>query len=354
MKKLMFLGLIMTSVYNLSAQNFKEEKDVNSFEKSSFTPFGNGGFGNVISNLGLSSTLNSGVDGKIEVKSKFKNRWVAGLTVEQAIGKNDKKATFYDFTKGMTSGTKAGLNIQYTLWNPKPLSKEFNERLNELKKEYAVKHDKPNWKLVQIQDIEQDSELKDKIPKYKMVNPFFFKLEGAFQKRKFSYAVDSASLKKIDENLLTPEFNFTVGYALSPTSYIAVSYNYAESYESADEMEFLQKFGTTDNLYSQTIAFGKPDFEKDHKATIEYRKSFGEGFAIAPSATYGIASDKIAFSIPLYFIKGIEKETPTGLQGGVNLGYLSSTRGNWSSFKDGFGAQLIVSAPFSVFGDLFK
>jgi hypothetical protein len=354
MKKLMLFGLLMATYYHLSAQNFNKESDINQFEKSSYTPFGNGAFGNVLSNLGLSSTLNSGVDGKIEVKTKFKNRWVGGLTVEQAIGKNDKKATFYDFTKGLTAGTKVGLNIQYTFWNPKSLSNADRKTLNELKKAYATKHSISNWRMVQIQDIEQDGVLKDKLPTYKNTNPLFFKLDGAFQKRKFSYAVDSVNLNKIDENLLTPEINFTAGYALSLSSYIAVSYSYSESYESADEMEFLKKFGTTTNLYSQTIAFGKPGFEKDHKTTIEYRKSFGEGFAIAPSVTYGFTSDKIAFSLPLYFIKGVEKDTPTGLQGGVNLGYLSSTKGSMSSFKDGFGAQLIVSAPFSVFGDLFK
>lgn len=44
---------------------------------------------------------------------------------------------------------------------------------------------------------------------------------------------------------------------------------------------------------------------------------------------------------------------PNGLQGGVNLGYVTATDTSWSKFKDGFGAQLILTAPFSIFGSMF-
>lgn len=373
MKKILFIGLLIGFSVQLKAQDkeieqFNKKVNADRLEKqkevqsNSFTPYGKGAFSNVISNISLSSILNNGVDGKIELKS-VANHWLSGgLTVEQKIGKNDKKATLYDFNKGLSNGTTVGLNFQFSLWKPKLSDEKFRNQVDLAKKKFAEANSIADYQTVTYRRLETEGpkEIKDMLPRIKVRNPIFVNFSMSFTKQRFSYATDSISLEKIDKSHITPDINLAVGFPFSPKRYLALVYTYSEGYEAADERNFTKPFGTTNNLVGQTLSFGNPIFEKDHKLTMEYRQTFAkEGddkpvFAISPSVTYGIASDKAAFSLPLYFIKGTDKDSkPTGLQGGVVLSYVTELKSNWSKFSDGFGAQLILTAPLAMFDGLF-
>jgi len=324
--------------------------------KSNFTPFGNGAFSNVVSNISLSSALNAGENAKIEAKYKMRNWWTAGLSLDQKLGKSDKQATFYDLNNGISPGTTLGFNIQTIIWNPKSTLESFRN-FDEVRKDFAKGYPREDWRTIDYEDImnKGTKEQKARLLKTTLKKPIFLNLKLAFTKASFAYATDSVNLERIDETHFSPSIGLSVGLPFSTKSYFAVTYLYTESYESADELNFSRPFGTSGNTFSQTIAFGPPIYGQDHRLNAEYRKSFGKipGFALAPMLTYGIKSKIIGFNLPIYFIQGATKEAkPNGLQGGINLGYVTNTVSGWSSFKDGFVGQLILTAPFSIFEDL--
>lgn len=358
-RQIIVFALMAISFYSAAQEHDKKEfkeREI-SAKSANFTPNGNGAFSNVVSNLSLSSFFDEGVNGKAELKANGET-WSGGLFIDQKIGKNAKKATPVDFNKGVSPGTTIGLNLQYMNWNPAFTPREKSTFIA-VKNEFMTQHKG-------LTDIEVDWEylLKNgdktqiaKLEKIKNRNPVFYNLSVAFTKTKFSYTTDSVNLKKTGETHFTPSVSFAVGFPFSVSNYLAFYYTFSESYEAADEMNFNRKFGTTSNTFSQTLAFGKPEYSKDHKITAEYRQIFGEksGFAVAPALTYGIQSKNMGIAIPVYFIKGTTKEgKPNGLQGGLSFGYLTSVKDKWSSFKEGFGSQLIITAPFSMFEGLLK
>lgn len=321
---------------------------------ANFTPNGNGAFSNVISNISLSSALEQGVNGKAELKAGGRS-WNGGLSVDQKIGKTANKATIFDFNKGVSPGTTIGFNLQYMNWNPEYSAAE-RAAFRDVKAEFR----KDNPSVTDLQASRNyilengTEEQKRKLGKISNRNPVFYNLTVSFTKAKFSYTTDSVSLKKREETHFSPNLGFTVGFPFSVKNYIAFSYTFSESYQSADEMEFSQKFGTTNNTFTQTLSFGNPKYSRDHRVTAEYRQAFnsdsGPVLAIAPALTYGIESRKMAVTLPVYFIRGKTKEGKVnGLQGGINFGYLSNVRDKWTRFQEGFGAQFIISAPFDLF-----
>ncbi|MDB5090247.1 MAG: hypothetical protein JWR09_4241 [Mucilaginibacter sp.] len=324
------------------------------FLKANFTPLGNAALSNIVSNVALSSTLNEGENGKIELKYNFKNWWTGGLSVDQKIGEGDKKAEFYDFTNGISPGTTIGFNLQKIFWSPK-LSGSGFEQFDALATAYA-KNKGVERRTVTYNDIAQNgtADEKESLSKLKLKFPVFFNLKISFTKSNFSFTTDSVNLKGTEANYFTPNLGLSIGIPFSLKSYLAISYSYSESYQDADALTFSSPFGSTKNTFSQTLVFGAPQRKLDNKVSLELRESFGKNsdFAIDPTFTYAFNSDKMAISIPLYFIQGATKVgKPNGLQGGISLGYLTKTS-SLSSFKDGFGAQLILTTPFDVFGSL--
>ena len=325
--------------------------------KSNFTPLGNAALSNTVSNVALSSTLNEGENGKIELKYNFKNRWTGGFSVDQKIGKDAKKAEFYNFTSGVSPGTTIGFNIQKIFWSPK-LSKAGFEQFDALANDFAKEHG-VDRRTVTYNDIatKGTASQKSKLSQVKLKAPVFFNLKISFTKSNFSFTTDSVNLKSTDINYFTPNLGLSVGVPFSLRSYLAFSYIYSETYQASDELTFSSPFGTTKNTFSQTLVFGKPQQKIEHKINLEWRRSFGNtstDFAIDPSITYGFNTEKIAVSLPLYFIRGATTVgKPNGLQGGVSFGYLTKTS-SLTSFKDGFWAQLILTTPFDIFGNFKK
>jgi hypothetical protein len=163
------------------------------------------------------------------------------------------------------------------------------------------------------------------------------------------------TLKKLDETHLAPVVKLSFGLPFSVTSLLSLSYSYSVGYEAGDEFTFNSPFGTSTNQVSKTISFGKPTRKEDNNLNVEYRKNIikanSVSLGIAPSISYGLTSNKLATVLPVYFINSKDANgKPTGLQGGIRFGYSTSIEKNKAtSFKDGFAAQLIVTAPFNVF-----
>lgn len=332
------------------------KRENKTIRKSAFTPFGNTGVLNRVSNIALSSALNDGQNAKIELNYNFDLNWTGGLSVDQKIGKDAEKATFYDFKEGLSAGTTLKFSVQKMLWNHQLSTSEF-KRFDEVANQYA-KDKGADRRTLTYNDIKDHGtdEQKESLKHVKLRLPLFINLQVAFTKTSFAYATDSVSLNKITADRITPTVIFWVGKVLSVNSYLTFNYTFARNYNQADESTFNVPFGTTKNTLSEKIIFGQPEVKSDHKFTVEFRKAFGDfkapDFAIDPSVTYGVRSNKIAVAIPLYFIGGAtENDKPTGLQAGISLGYVSKLD-HIVPFKTGFGAQLIITTPFKVFGNL--
>lgn len=353
-------------MFNLlyTQETIEELKIPQRIQRSNFTAFGSGSISNFISNVSLSSTFNQGQNGKLELK--YNKKWVTvGISVDQKIGKRTQAATPFDLN-GISPGTTVEFNLQKMFWDPVVRTWAFN-LFQEAKKTYAARKNITDTRGITVMDIKKDgSAIEKRAVKNIFKMPVFFNVRYSFTKSEFTYVKDSAGLKELNEAFITPAFTFSAGFpvgaSFSFNSFVAFSYNYSINYTASDELTILSPFGSSGNFVSQTVTFGAPFKRTDNRLSAEWRvnvgiKETGEktlSIGLAPSATLGLTSDRLAVILPIYFINGVTSEgKPSGLQSGVKLGYLTSLKpGLSNSFKEGFGAQIIITVPFEVLGKL--
>lgn len=355
--------LISRSTISQPANNaiLKEVADVKirSFSQSNFTPFGSSAFSNLISNISISSSYNNGENAKAELKYTTKNWWTTGVSLDQKLGKTGTEAILLDFFDGISPGTTFGFSLQKIFWSPVLDQAEF-DKFNDAANAYACRVNRLRPSIM-LQDILRDGNQSEKnlVQSIQQKQPIFFNIRISFTKTNYTFTTDSSSLKEIEQSYLTPNVSAFIGIPLNIRNFLAFSYNYLENYQSENEVTFISPFGTSNNFITETLSFGNPQKQKDNKLNAEWRMHFGNenarsSFSIGPSLTWGLSSKKIAIFLPVYFINGKTSEKKiTGLQGGFRLRYITTTeKDKIASFKDGFSAQLFVSAPFDVFGNL--
>jgi hypothetical protein len=379
---LLILIIFFISVNWAAAQTSLNKSDSIVADKAAFSnlkgklssPFGASILPNLFSNISVSSLFKEGVNGKIELQGKLGSRISGGLSIDQKIGKSDKVATPLDLS-GISPGTTVEFNLQKIFWHPAfSLSNKEIRDLNDVERKFADRNTdtskgrKVDWRTVGLRDLSVNGTNEEKELATKAINsvsfktPWFFNLRAGFTKTSFSYSIDSVSLEENKEAFITPTFAASVikalGSGFNVTGFIAVSYNYSESYQPGDDVTFSIPFGTTRNYYTNTLAFGKPSKKTSHNVVGEFRRNIftaNSNIAVSPSATFAINSKKLSVFLPIYFIKGADEKGKVidGLQGGVRVGYITSTEaGKGSSFKDGFLAQLIISEPLDFLSKL--
>lgn len=359
---LLFCLLIFNLVY--AQEGIEELKIPERIQRSNFTAFGGGSLSNFVSNVSLSSTFNQGQNGKLELR--YNKKWVtAGVSVDQKISKQSQATTPFDLN-GISPGTTVEFNLQKMFWDPVVRTWAFN-LFQEAKRTYAARNKIADTRGITVMDISKNgSAMEKRVVKNILKLPVFFNARYSFTKSEFTYVKDSATLRELNEVFITPAFTFSLGFPLGASfsfnSFVAFSYNYSINYSASDELTILSPFGSSGNYVSQTVTFGAPLKRTDNRLSAEWRvnvgiKETGEktlSIGLAPSATLGLTSDRLAVTLPIYFINGVTKEgKPSGLQSGVKFGYFTSLKpGLGNSFKEGFGAQLIITIPFEVLGKL--
>jgi hypothetical protein len=379
--RLLILIIFLLKSYIGTAQNSMSEADSiitgdavsNSIKAKLSSPYSAGSLSNFFSNISVSSFFKEGVNGKIELQGKFGSRWSGGVSIDQKIGQSAEVATPLSLS-GISPGTTVEFNLQNMFWHP-----SFNrtdnqvQKLNDVAVAYAKRNNIEDPHTVGLREINlngTEEEKKQALAAFNTVsgsNPVFINAKVGFTKTSFSYTTDSFTLESNSAAFITPTFTLslikTLGNSFNVTGYIALSYNYSESYIPGDDITFSIPFGTTSNYYLNTLTFGKPEKATSNNITAEYRRNIGIGnpkgkfssLAISPSVVLGIDSKMLGIILPVYFIKGADDNGKLldGLQGGVRFGYITSTRsGEVSSFKDGFTAQLIISAPLNFLNNL--
>lgn len=332
---------------------YQEKKDEVTKAKVQYaSPFDRSNFSTIVSNVSLSSTINEKTTGKVDLKYNTPNL-TYGFSASQLIGEASKEAVPVEL-EGLTDGATFEFNLQKMWWKPELTSQEF-ELFQAIKKKYAVLHDVDDPRLVTWMDIKKDSTLCGQLEAIRLRRPWFVNLSYSLTKSSYTYAVDSVDLTGIDQSYLSPRFKLAFIFPLWKEDKInglfSLSYTYFTSYSPGDEITVLSPLGTTPNYLSQTITFGEPTKETDNRFNIEWRKRYRDAIGIAPSLTCGINSKKIAFSLPVYFIKTEENEQKLrGLQGGIRLSYETDME-ELASWQDGFNVQLVIALPFDVLGD---
>jgi hypothetical protein len=327
------------------------------------SPFGAGSLPNLHSNVSLSSYFEQGVNGKLELQGKFSSRWSGGITIDQKIGKSDKVAVPLDLS-GISPGTTIRLNVQKMCWRPSfQLSDAEVIKLNKATDQYEVRKGLAR-RTAGLREINMDGTDEEKKMALEALNSVSFRLpliinaDVGFTKTAFSYATDSFTLKENRASFMTPTATVSlvkaIGRGFNVLGYAALSYNYSESYNAGGDVNFMLPFGRTPYYYTGTLTFGAPVKSKNHNLTGEFRRNIflrnNTNIAISPSVTYGLNTDNLGVFLPVYLIRGADKEGKMlqGLQGGVRFGYITNTRsGQGTSFKDGFIAQLIISQPLT-------
>lgn len=319
--------------------------------KNSYSPF-KAKLSSFLTKISLTSTFSEGENARADlgyIPNKDSNVLV-GLSVDQKIGNTGGQATPFSLAEGINAGTTVGFNLAYIHWKPKLSSAAFSN-FNQSADAFA-KRNNTDRRSVTYNDIRNNGTNEEKKLLPRLKNPVFFNLSVAFTKTSFSFATDSVTLEANDASYITPDINFSVGVLTSITGYLAIGYSYSGAYAAADDLSFTSPFGTSGNFINQTIAFGSPQKQTDSKISIQWSNIFGasSSIGIAPTFTLGLTSKMASLTLPVYFIKGTADGKPNGLQGGIQLGYLTATNtGSLTPFKDGFGAQLIIGVPFGVF-----
>ena len=317
------------------------------------------GLSSFISNFSVSSTFNAGQNARAELKYTTDNWWTLGFSVDQKLSSSVKDQTSpIDFLNGPAAGTKLGVNFQKMFWNPKMSDASFDD-FNRAADLYAARKGVERRTVTRNDILSYGTEQEKALLKPVKV-PVFFNLHAFVEKTSFSYATDSVKLAEIEESHFAPSVLVSLMVPnVNKQAFWIASYSYTETYKAASDVDFMSPFGTTNNYFSQTLAFGAPKKSYNHKAVIEYRKGFKKGDKVVaildPSVSWGSSNHKVNFVLPVYVIPGVDdKGKATGLQGGITFGYsgYSTEKGEWTSFADGFGAQLFIATPFDIFSNL--
>lgn len=326
--------------------------------RSGFVP-GNSGVSNLISSVSLSSSFSEDKSAKAEIRITSDQWTTFGLTVEQSISKGTKKAELLDIVTGITSGTKVSLNFQKMFWDPQLSSQQWAS-FSKAAERYAKRKKIGDVGSVGKSDIEKDGTWYEKMLLTPQRSPVFFNLQAGLERTDYSYTTDSVSITKTDVSFVTPSITANLAFPnIMKMRFWVVSVGYIESYKATDDVAFTVPFGTSGNLVSKTMAFGAPVKKYTTKVTLEYRKGFGKdgniSIAINPSVTWLEQAKTITLLMPVYLIRGQDKDGKAkGLQGGFSLGYAgyNTEKGTFTSFSDGFAAQVFITAPFDLFGGL--
>jgi len=371
---IIFIGnSFITLAQDSSLNGITKQAAENSIKSKLASPFGAAALSNFISNISVSSVLKEGVNGKIELRGKFKAGWIGGLSIDQKIGKIGEEAAPLSIT-GISPGTTVQLNLQKMFWHPSfRMSDAQVAKLNSAEEAYAKRNNIDDFLTVGLRDISINGleiEKKMALDAFNTIHfrePVFVNAAIGFTKTSFSYTTDSVNLTQVNNAYVTPTFTISVikalGSGFKVGGYFAISYNYSESYTAADDITFNIPFGTTSNYYSNTLAFGKPGKQTINTLIVEYRQNIFikngnrsvSNIAISPSVNWNIDGKMMGAFLPVYFIRGADDRGKLldGLQGGMRFGYISSTeKGNAASFSKGFTAQLIISAPLDFLNSL--
>lgn len=369
MKKLIKLILIFfLPAFSLAQEKGALTKDVvdtalkhghQNIKQTLYSPSDKSTILNPVSNFSISSEFQKGTSGKVDLRLPLdKSEWIQlNISAKQKITEGTTEATPFNI-HGISPNSTISIGFQSMFWRPKPSGSAFAEFYQEIGKDFLKRHGRPENEINSLMKGEFDEEALNKLGARTIRQPLFFNINFSFSKNTFNYTTDSIKLNNFNENKISTSISASVIKVLSIKALqqvISINFNYEDYYKGGDPNNFLMKFGSTTNYISNNIAFGSPKHIFDKLFSLEYKLGKTKDssnvflFGLAPSITYSFEQKNLAFQVPVYFVPNKdEKGNPKGLTGGISLGYLTSTDGNWSSFNKGFAFELFIGLPFNI------
>ncbi len=182
-----------------------------------------------------------------------------------------------------------------------------------------------------------------------------------FAKNEFNYIPDASSITPATISKVNQSYNVSIGKIFNPEnpksiSVLVLSYVLSSTYEAAgDPVDYSFPIGPNGARFNEKVTVGVPSNKIKNRVSIEWRrkfetKAFIKDFAISPSISYLFNKQSLAVSLPIYFLQYKENNKVAGLQGGINIGYLTAlNQGQLASFNKGFNASIFIAAPFDLF-----
>lgn len=325
-----------------------------------FTPDQHSNFYSWISQISLTAQQK---DKKGNFNLDYKNRSntdIFHFAASQALTEGSTEVTPFNL-QGISNGTAIKLGFTHFFWRPQMSTAQRRNFEDVRKKHFADtgKADDPLITYDSLYTLLNDFE-KNKLAESKVFShPLLFNLLYQVEKNSFEFVTDSAALLANQQSQYAHTFTAGLTYFFRTAGKTQQLFNFSASlssnYNPGEKISLIVPFGTTRNYFSEEIILGSPKRETDEILALEYRLGINNSnqentFALGAAINYSIQKKLLAFQLPVYFLRGNKEDKITGLQGGIRLGYLTSTATQkFNSFKNGFSAELVITEPFDIF-----
>ena len=325
---------------------------------SLYSPDGKSNLLNLISNFSISSDFTSGTSGKVEgvLPIGAGNSNKINVSVQQKIAKGNSQASLLNLN-GITPNSTLNIGFQHMFWDPDITTTSDKKLFNKVGYDFLSRQGRPKGDITTLTFEQLDADALGQL-KTHLCEPWFFNINFSLSSNSFQYTTDSVNLKTTKENKINTSFQAAIIKVIRNNKklqeFLSFNFTYANNYKAGDSITLFIPFGTTNNYLQKDVSFGLPVNKSDEQFSLEYKLGIPNKtsyyFGFSPSLSYSVQMKNLLLLVPIYFISGKDsKGNIQGLNGGINLGYQTSTSGTWASFSNGFAFSLFVGVPFSVF-----
>ncbi len=363
MKKILLMfviGYSITADSQTLPSDFKNKIADKKSKKILFTPDQHSNFYSWISQISLTAQQK---DKKGNFNLDYKNKSntdIFHFGASQALTEGSSEVTPFNL-EGISNGTAVKLGFTHFFWKPQ-MSTVQRRNFEDVRKKHFEDSGKADDPLITydslytlLTDIEKNRLAKSKV----FSHPLLFNVLYRLEKNSFEFVTDSAALVADQQSQYAHTFTAGLTYFFRTAGKTQQLLNFSASvssnYNPGKKISLIVPFGTTRNYFSEDIILGAPKRQTDEILAAEYRIGINNDnqestFALGAAIDYSIQKKLLAFQLPIYFLRGNKEDKITGLQGGIRLGYLTSTKsGEFNSFKNGFSAELVITEPFDIF-----
>lgn len=347
---ILFPFLAVSQVPDTNKMEIKEGYNIGRVYTKFYDPSGNSGFVSPYTQVNLTSSI---ADNLASATIGFKSGMSSGsIIIKQPFTNKPQKVSLLSLD-GLTAGTSVTISYQFTHWKP---SADFN-KFESVKDSFCKRtQNTSDPKSITYQDLDaiaQDSLEKD----IHWGTPIIFGISYSAGKADFSYILDSTSINPKNVTKVNQNVRITLGAMFNKAHILALIFTWQNQFDAGDPVSYSFPVGSNGARYNKDVVIGEPKVKVDQRISLEYRHTFFNrnsipSLGINPSVSYAFSKNQLAISVPVYFLNYGSGEQVKGLQGGIAVGYISSTQ-KFANLKDGLSVSLFLAAPFDPMG-IFK
>ena len=347
---ILFPFLAVSQIPDTTKMEIKEGYNSGKVYSKFYNPSGNSGIVSPYTQVNLTSSF---TDNLASATIGFKSGMSSGsILIKQPFTTKPQKVSLLSLD-GLSAGTSVTISYQFTYWKPWADFHKFESVKGSFCKRTKNTSDPRSITYQDLDAIAQDSLEKD----IHWGTPIIFGVSYSIGKAGFDYIVDSSSINPQNVTKVNQNVRITLGAMFNKAHILALIFTWQNQFDAGDPISYSFPAGSNGARYNKDVIIGEPKLKVDQRLSLEYRHTFFSrnsipSLGLNPSVTYAFNKNKLAVTFPVYFLNYGEGEKIKGLQGGVAVGYISSTK-KFVNLKDGFSVSLFLSAPFDPMG-IFK